>query len=109
MEEPAIWEQPFVRDLLKQFLGAAIVLAIAFGVLRPMLRGVVASSPPQAISGEFLGSDQGFAMPAGMPAGEAAALAAPSFEEKVAAAKNITGHDPARVAQVVKKWVATDE
>ncbi len=109
MEEPAIWEQPFVRDLLKQFLGAAIVLAIAFGVLRPMLRGVVASTPPQAISGEFLGSDQGFQVAAAMPAGEAAALSAPSFEEKVAAAKNITGHDPARVAQVVKKWVGTDE
>ncbi len=109
MEEPAIWEQPFVRDLLKQLLGAAIVLAIAFGVLRPMLRGVVASSPPQAISGEFLGSDQGFQVAAAMPAGEAAALSAPSFEEKVAAAKNMTGHDPARVAQVVKKWVATDE
>ncbi|MDJ0911150.1 MAG: flagellar basal-body MS-ring/collar protein FliF [Woeseiaceae bacterium] len=110
MEEPAIWEQPFVRDLLKQFLGAAIVLAIAFGVLRPMLRGVVASSPPQAISGEFLGSEQGYAMPAAAVAGgEAAALAAPSFEEKVAAAKNMTGHDPARVAQVVKKWVAADE
>ncbi len=109
MEEPAIWEQPFVRDLLKQFLGAAIVLAIAFGVLRPMLRGVVASSPPQPISGEFIGSDAGFPMPAAVPAGEAAALAAPSFEEKVAAAKNMTGHDPARVAQVVKKWVAADE
>ncbi len=109
MEEPAIWEQPFVRDLFKQLLGAAIVLAIAFGVLRPMLRGVVASSPPQAISGEFLGSEQGFQVAAAMPAGEAAALSAPSFEEKVAAAKNMTGHDPARVAQVVKKWVATDE
>ena len=109
MEEPAIWEQPFVRDLIKQFLGAAIVLAIAFGILRPMLRGVVASTPSQAISGEFIGSEAGFQMPAAVPAGDAAALSAPSFEEKVAAAKNMTGHDPARVAQVVKKWVAADE
>ncbi len=109
IEEPAIWEQPFVRDLLKQLLGAAIVLAIAFGVLRPMLRGVVAGSPSRALSGEFIGSDQSFSMPAAVPGGDATVLAAPSFEEKVAAAKNITGHDPARVAQVVKKWVAADE
>ena len=27
------------------------------------------------------------------------------YDEKVAAAKNISGHDPARVAQVVKQWV----
>ncbi len=109
VEEPPIWEQPFVRDLLKQLLGAAIVLAIAFGVLRPMLRGVVASSPSPALSGEFIGSDHSFNMPAAVPGGDAAALVPPSFEEKVAAAKNITGHDPARVAQVVKKWVAADE
>ena len=41
--------------------------------------------------------------------GAAAAIPAPKYEEKVAAAKNITGHDPARVAQVVKKWVTSDE
>jgi flagellar biosynthesis/type III secretory pathway M-ring protein FliF/YscJ len=42
--------------------------------------------------------------PAGRPA-----LEGPTFDEKVAAAKNITSHDPARVAQVVKKWVTRDE
>ncbi len=42
-------------------------------------------------------------------AGGAGAIAGPNYDEKVAAAKNITGTDPARVAQVVKKWVATDE
>ena len=33
----------------------------------------------------------------------------PSYDEKVAAAKNLTAHDPARVAQVVKKWVAAND
>jgi flagellar biosynthesis/type III secretory pathway M-ring protein FliF/YscJ len=31
---------------------------------------------------------------------------APSFDDKVIAAKNITNHDPAKVAQIVRKWVA---
>ena len=42
-------------------------------------------------------------------AGAAQALPPPNYEEKVAAAKNITGHDPARVAQVVKQWVNAGE
>ncbi len=108
-EPPAIWEKPIVRDVAKQALGAALVLAIAFGVVRPMLKSVVASSGQAAISGEYLGA--GAAPLAGDAArfgGANPALAPPSFDEKVAAARNISGHDPARVAQVVKKWVSAD-
>ncbi|MEM9172477.1 MAG: hypothetical protein AAGA84_07220, partial [Pseudomonadota bacterium] len=32
-----------------------------------------------------------------------------SYDEKVAAARNITGHDPARVAQVVRRWIETED
>lgn len=108
-EPPAFWEKPILRDALKQVLGAALVLAIAFGVVRPMLRGVLASNTP--ISGEYVASAQGLPVPVATTpmTGGNAAIAAPSYDEKVAAAKNMTGHDPARVAQVVKKWVAADE
>lgn len=109
-EPPAIWEQPAMRDVLKQILGALVVLAIAFGVVRPMLRSMLAGGAVAPISGEYLGAENGFPVPAGAQfAGGPAAIAAPSYDEKVAAAKNITGHDPARVAQVVKKWVANNE
>lgn len=108
-EPPAFWEKPMLRDVLKQVLGAALILAIAFGVVRPMLRNVLANNTPA--TGEYLGKAQGFPMPApSVPLGPgAASIAPPSYDEKVAAAKNITGHDPARVAQMVKKWVAADE
>lgn len=105
---PAIWERPFVRDSLRQVLGAIVVLAIAFGIVRPMLRSVLSGGSAVA-GGTFVGGAEytgGFGAP--QLAG-AAALPLPSYDEKVAAAKNITGHDPARVAQVVKKWVTTDE
>lgn len=104
---PALWERPGLRDILKQVLGAILVLAIAFGVVRPMLRGVVASG---AATGEYLGPAGNFSegMGSAQLAGGAAAIAGPNYDEKVAAAKNITGNDPARVAQVVKKWVSTD-
>jgi flagellar biosynthesis/type III secretory pathway M-ring protein FliF/YscJ len=42
-------------------------------------------------------------------AGANTALPPPKYEDKVAAAKNITGHDPARVAQLVKQWVTTND
>ncbi|MGI9237990.1 MAG: flagellar basal-body MS-ring/collar protein FliF [Woeseiaceae bacterium] len=105
---PALWERPELRDILKQVLGAILVLAIAFGVVRPMLRGVVSGGA--AASGEYLGPTGDYASGGGsVPlAGGATAIAGPNYDEKVAAAKNITGNDPARVAQVVKKWVSTD-
>jgi flagellar M-ring protein FliF len=107
LEEPAFWETPLLRDTMKPVLGVLLVLALAFGLVRPMLRGLLANNA--ASSAEFIASG-GVLMPAGsaMPAGRPA-LEGPSFDEKVAAAKNITSHDPARVAQVVKKWVTRDE
>ena len=107
-EPPALWERPGVIAGAKQVLGAVLVLAIAFGVVKPMLGGVVSGG--SAISGEYIGAG-GFSGAGGAAqlAGGTAAIPGPNYDEKVAAAKNITGNDPARVAQVVKKWVSTDE
>ncbi|MDH5621942.1 MAG: flagellar basal-body MS-ring/collar protein FliF [Gammaproteobacteria bacterium] len=108
IEPPAFWEAPVFRDSIKQLLGALVVLAIAFGVVRPMLRGVVSGG--QSLSGEFIpggGSYTGAYGNAQLAGGGNVSL--PNYDEKVAAAKNITGHDPARVAQVVKKWVSADD
>ncbi|MGB5336304.1 MAG: flagellar basal-body MS-ring/collar protein FliF [Woeseiaceae bacterium] len=104
---PALWERPELREVLKQVLGAILVLAIAFGIVRPMLQGVVSGG---AATGQYLGAGGEFVGAAGSTqlAGGAAAISGPSYDEKVAAAKNITGNDPARVAQVVKQWVSTD-
>jgi len=108
-EPPAFWEIPMFRDAFKQFLGAAVALAIAFGIVRPMLRGVVGGA--SAVSGEYLARGGEHSGGFGTPqlAGGGGAITPPNYEEKVAAARNITGHDPARVAQVVKRWVTTDE
>ncbi|MGI9271255.1 MAG: flagellar basal-body MS-ring/collar protein FliF [Woeseiaceae bacterium] len=108
-EPPAFWEKPILVDTAKQVLGAALALALMFGVVRPMLRGVMASNPVG--SGEFAAGGTNLVAAGGVQqlGGGTAALEPPKYEEKVAAAKNITGHDPARVAQVVKKWVSANE
>jgi len=101
VEPPAIWERPIVRDIAKQVLGAGVVLAIVFGVVRPMLRNVMQANAESATT------TRAYAAAGGAPA--PAAIPAPSFDDKVTAARNITGSDPARVAQVVKQWVAANE
>lgn len=108
-EPPAFWEKPILVDTAKQVLGAALALALMFGVVRPMLKGVMASGAGGA--GQFTGSGTNLVASAGGAqfGGNTGAIAGPKYEEKVAAAKNITGHDPARVAQVVKKWVSAGE
>jgi len=105
-EPPKLWENPVITDSLRQVLGVVLALALGFGLVRPMLKSLVAGGAAGA---------QGAA--AGVPATVSggvqfhpgnAALSGPSYDEKIAAAKNISAHDPAKVAQVVKKWVSTD-
>ncbi|MEL7186152.1 MAG: flagellar M-ring protein FliF C-terminal domain-containing protein, partial [Pseudomonadota bacterium] len=114
IEPPPIWQKPIFQDSVKQGLGVILVLVIAFGVLRPMLKGVVTGG--QVVSGDYIPAGAEFVAAGGgagynsaQLTGGAAGLPAPSYDEKVAAARNISGHDPARVAQVVKKWVTADD
>ena len=83
---PAFWEKPILRDAFRQVLGAGLVLAIAFGVVRPMLRGVLASN--STVNAEYLGNASGATQ---QLAGGPSAIPAPNYDEKVAAAKNLTG------------------
>lgn len=103
-----IWQRPDVLAVVRNVIGILVVLAIAFGIGRPLLRGLVTTNTAILPSA---GARSGELLPAGSAAARQALpqSANYSYEQKVAAAKNITGHDPARVAQVLKKWVSDDE
>ncbi|ANO51046.1 flagellar basal-body MS-ring/collar protein FliF [Woeseia oceani] len=105
IEEPPFWENPAMQGTLKQILGALLVLALGFGLVRPLL-GKLLAGGNAAGNAPYAGGAGAELMPAGSMAGS---LPAPSFDDKISAARNITGADPARVAQVVRKWVSTDE
>ena len=80
------------------------MLVLAFGIVRPMLKSIVTPPAPSGGLSTLLPSDgEG----GGRVAGQLDAPSTPglSYQEKVAAARNITGHAPARVAQVVRKWI----
>src|SRR6202163_26746 len=50
VEGPPLWETPWVTQLAKQIVGAALVLVVAFLVLRPLMKSVT-KSPPRRIAG----------------------------------------------------------
>ena len=104
---PKLWEQPLIREYLKQVLGAALVLVLAFGLVRPLLKNLVAAAPA---GGAYAGGGQALLVGgAQQQAAGQRALAGPSYDDKVKAARNVVAHDPARVAQLVRKWVSANE
>ena len=109
--EPAgvagFWTKPAFIDVMKQVLGACLVLALGFGLVRPLLKSLLANNEASAARAMLSGASSAVPATVGQLPGNTAAL--PSFDEKVAAARKISGHDPAKVAQVVRQWVDTAE
>lgn len=119
VEQPKWWENPQVRDGLRLVLGAIVVLALLFGVLRPALRQI--AGPPKSLPGpgqDPLRADVHLVEDEGLPGlpndhlklGGAAPLALPldAYEERLRMAREAVRADSKRVAQVVKGWVAND-
>lgn len=115
---PALWEQPAMREIGKQILGAVVVLILALTVVRPMLRNLVGPvvqsaqgrSSVQVLAGSSSvdpvpNQDAPRSLAGGTPM---AALPPVAFEQKVTLAKRLVNQDPRQVAQVVKGWVAED-
>jgi flagellar M-ring protein FliF len=109
--ERPLWEQPGVMDLIKQGIGVLIALLVAFGLLRPLLKGVARSEATAK------------ALPAPMPkisvkVGDDApddataklSHAAPTleYEQRIGQARQMVGENSKQVAQVVKNWVNAD-
>jgi flagellar M-ring protein FliF len=111
-----LWEKPWLQDFARIFAGLVLALVVVLVILRPMLRQLMASpslaaavGPPGGLD---LASGAGGAVP-GTPGAAGAVAPAPSgsnlaYEQQIATARSLVAQDPARVAQVVKSWVATD-
>lgn len=110
LPETPLWERPGAMDLLKQGIGVLIALLVAFGLLRPLLKGLLR------------GETASRALPAPMPkisvrvddepaANEPARLSAVptlAYEQRIGQARRMVGENSKQVAQVVKNWVNED-
>lgn len=108
LPETPLWQRPGAMDLIKQGLGALLALLVAFGLLRPLLKGLLRSeakalpSPMPTISVRV--DDPQPAEPARLNA------AGPilAYEQRVGMARRMVGDNSKQVAQVVKNWVGED-
>jgi flagellar M-ring protein FliF len=121
---PKWWEDPRVRDGARLLLGAIVVLALLFGVLRPALRSITGPAPrkhkrddstPQNADVRMLDEDaellQGLGEDTaqlGVERKPAIALPSDAYEDRLRQARDAVKADSKRVAQVVKGWVASE-
>jgi flagellar M-ring protein FliF len=97
-----LWQKPWVQDAARLTLGALVLLALALGVLRPLIRSLTSHAMSPAAAALSAGGAAGGGDAAALSGGVAQPLA---FEQQVVQAKNLVAQDPKRVAQVVKTWV----
>lgn len=102
---PAFWENPTLWSIARQVFGAALVLALAYFVLRPMMQVLTRPQPiaPSPASVEYAAQLQPL-----MTAGGRAMALPMGYDDRMAAARSVAGQDPRQVAQVVRNWVAED-
>jgi flagellar M-ring protein FliF len=98
IEAPSWYERPLVRELLKQALGALLVIGVLLVLVRPIVRGLLqAPTPAPALPNRaFLQS----------PAAELPPQV--SVQQRMAVARSVAAEDPRRVAHVVKTWMSGD-
>lgn len=119
LPEPPLWEQPWIFDALKQFMGVALVLILVFGVLRPVMRGLVQET--KQASRDALPADSGNEQLSGPEdtlslthqGGEGGVAAITSedgtYQESLQQVVAAVQEDPKLVSQVVKGWLAAEE
>ncbi|WP_199096898.1 flagellar basal-body MS-ring/collar protein FliF [Dyella sp. ASV21] len=111
------WERPGMIDLIKQAAGILVALLVAFGLLRPLLRGLARSPLPGQ---ELALAGAGMAAPTMSVriddkddvqddvARISTVTPAMAYEQRISMARRMVNDNPKQVAQVVKSWVGED-
>lgn len=97
--EESFWQKDMFWSILKQFAGALFILALIFGVLRPMLKTLANNKDMMPVLG---------AGPSGEVSYEDGKISfkdATDYDSQLSLLRQVVDKDPKRVAQVVKSWV----
>jgi flagellar M-ring protein FliF len=98
-----LWQRPWVRDVARLILGALVLVALALGVLRPLIKNLSTHALSVAAAPELLpaaGQAQEERPTVTLATGQPLA-----YEQQLVQARGLVTQDPKRVAQVVKSWV----
>jgi flagellar M-ring protein FliF len=108
------WERPGMIDLIKQGAGILIALLIAFGLLRPMLKGLMrAPQPMHALAGPIPTVSVRINDDLSNEREDEVHIKTPqiqnmAYEQKIGLARKLVQENPKQVAQVVMNWVGDD-
>jgi flagellar M-ring protein FliF len=106
-----LWEQPWLRDILKILAGLIVALVVVFSVLKPLTKQLMQSAkpvfalPPRAAAAGAADDGAGLGGASGAGGAVGSSLA---YEQQIAQARTLVSQDPGRVAQVVRQWVSAD-
>jgi flagellar M-ring protein FliF len=111
-DQQPFWQRPGMLDLIKQAIGVLIALVVAFGLLRPLLKGLLRGAPQPALAAAGRVPTVSVRV-ADEEEDERSRLAAPQsqvlgYEQKVGLARRMVSDNPKQVAQVVRNWVGED-
>ncbi|HEX4024338.1 MAG TPA: flagellar basal-body MS-ring/collar protein FliF [Steroidobacteraceae bacterium] len=103
-----LWQRPWVQGAARLVLGALVLVALALGVLRPLIKNLASHAVGQPVTAQIgvdaTGSSDGAG--GGTDAGTHPPGHQLAYEQQIVQARNLVTQDPKRVAQVVKTWVA---
>ena len=108
------WDRPGMLDLIKQGAGILIALLIAFGLLRPLLKGLLrAPEPMTALAGPIPSVSVRIADDDRHEREDAVRITSPqiqnmAYEQKIGVARKLVQENSKQVAQVVMNWVGED-
>ncbi|MCY1401661.1 Flagellar M-ring protein [compost metagenome] len=118
--EIPFYSQPWFWDAIKQVMGVLFILALVFGVLRPVLNNITGHGKGRQLPGGdgdaelgTLGGLDGELANDRVTLGGPQSILLPSpsegYDAQLNAIKSLVAEDPGRVAQVVKEWINSDE
>lgn len=116
MSPPPWWKLPQVRDIARLLLGAVVVLALLFGVVRPAIRQITGPVPAREKAAtdparaEVIEDEVPELAEDSATISKPAPIALPSdaYEDRVNQAREAVRADSKRVAQVVKGWLSDE-
>jgi flagellar M-ring protein FliF len=115
LPEQPIWEQSWIWDAAKQFVGGILLLLILFGVLRPVIKNLSKSIEPLykvPATGQRMAAlpemQEDQLSLSGTEAQKKLEAPISPLDKNMMIAKQAVTEDPKLVAQVVKNWVSQE-
>lgn len=98
LPEVPLWQKDSFWSIIKQVGGALFVLAMIFGVLRPMLKTLASNKQEEKVDSAQAPGELNYD-------GKISLKDIHDYDSQLAAVRQVVDKEPKRVAQVIKTWV----